>query len=486
MSKEIEFKLQIPLHMHAQLQQDFAALTSDCQHLRAQYFDTDDLKLHRHGIALRLRLENDIWIQTLKLHCKQSFKRLEQQETLGRKAPKHCVLTPYQDHTKVSKLLKVALGSLKIPLSLQFETEVQRSIYLAHYKNSVIEIAFDQGKIQCNQQSIMIDELEFELKQGQLSELIEYIQPWVQRYELWLDSRSKSDRGYALVTGNNMIPVQHQRPLQLSKQDTLHRMLQKIIGNTLQQLLPNATALSTEHYESEHVHQARVAIRRLRSALRFLNVAELKIPFIWAEQLTELFQQLGATRDRDALAESLLPQLAAIGSPLLTLPPITQDMIQVSSLFQAPKTNHLILDLLHYSQAEPKTMSTDIHVLYKRLSKLHQQICADAELFSELDIEDQHRTRKRVKRLRYNIEFLQSLFPAQQRKEYLKILKPLQASLGQYNDLHVAENLYQDYVTQEPKAWFVLGWLMAEQQHLKQTIQAELKAFAHIKPFWKS
>ena len=124
-------------------------------------------------------------------------------------------------------------------------------------------------------------------------------------------------------------------------------------------------------------------------------------------------------------------------------------------------------------------------MLYKRLGKLHQQICADAEQFCELAIEDQHRTRKRVKRLRYNIEFLQNLFPAKQVKNYLKALKPLQESLGQYNDLHVAESLYQPYVKRKPKAWFVLGWLHAEQQRLQKEIQAELQQFAQVQPFWK-
>ncbi|ATO20830.1 hypothetical protein BS636_14640 [Acinetobacter sp. LoGeW2-3] len=482
---EIEFKFQVPSHMHAQLQQDFAGLTLVRDNLWARYFDTANLQLREYGIALRQRLENDIWLQTLKAPGKQPFERLELEYELGKEQPEQCDLKYYKDHPEVSELLKEALGSLKVPLNLQFETEVQRSIHIENYKNSVIEIAFDQGEIRHGTEFTTIYELEFELKQGKLNELIEFVRPWIQRYELWLDSRSKSDRGFALVEGSSIPPVQHQLPLELSEDDNLYTMLQKIIRNTLQHLLPNATALSTEHYDSEHIHQARVAIRRLRSALRFFDVDELELPPVWAEQLTELFQQLGAARDRDALAESLLPQLEAAGSPILTLPPATEDTIEVAQLFREPETNYLLLDLLRFSQAEPKQIATDIRVLYKRLTKLHKQICADAEQFCELEIEDQHRTRKRVKRLRYNVEFLQSLFPAKQVKSYLKALKPLQESLGQYNDLHVAENLYQPYVKRKPKAWFVLGWLRAEQQRLQKEIQTELKDFAQVQPFWK-
>ncbi|MEK5750389.1 hypothetical protein VXE61_22555, partial [Acinetobacter nosocomialis] len=77
-----------------------------------------------------------------------------------------------------------------------------------------------------------------------------------------------------------------------------------------------------------------------------------------------------------------------------SLPPATEENVDVEQVFREPETNYLILDLLRYSEAEPKQVTTDIRVLYKRLSKLHQQICADAEQFCELAIEDQHRTRK--------------------------------------------------------------------------------------------
>lgn len=63
---EIELKFQVPSHMHAQLQQDFISLTLVRNHLWARYFDTTELQLRERGIALRQRLENEIWLQTLK------------------------------------------------------------------------------------------------------------------------------------------------------------------------------------------------------------------------------------------------------------------------------------------------------------------------------------------------------------------------------------------------------------------------------------
>jgi triphosphatase len=145
---EIELKFQVPSHMHAQLQQDFISLTLVRNHLWARYFDTTELQLREHGIALRQRLENEIWLQTLKAPGKQPFERLEVEFELGKEQHEQCDLKHYKNYPEVSELLKEALGSLKIPLHLQFETEVQRSIHVENYKNSVIEIAFDQGEIQ--------------------------------------------------------------------------------------------------------------------------------------------------------------------------------------------------------------------------------------------------------------------------------------------------------------------------------------------------
>ena len=46
--------------------------------------------------------------------------------------------------------------------------------------------------------------------------------------------------------------------------------LRQMIGNALAQLLPNAAFIAEGIAAPEHIHQARVAIRRMRSALKHL------------------------------------------------------------------------------------------------------------------------------------------------------------------------------------------------------------------------
>ena len=65
-----------------------------------------------------------------------------------------------------------------------------------------------------------------------------------------------------------------------------------------------------------------------------------------------LFGQLGAARDRDALAASLLPALRQAGAPLFELPP-APDGPTPTALLRGKEATLLLLDLLAYQVSEP-------------------------------------------------------------------------------------------------------------------------------------
>ena len=50
--------------------------------------------------------------------------------------------------------------------------------------------------------------------------------------------------------------------------------------------------------EAEHIHQARVSLRRLRSALKHFSAWSDELNPVWEEQIAELFRQLGDARRR--------------------------------------------------------------------------------------------------------------------------------------------------------------------------------------------
>lgn len=55
---------------------------------------------------------------------------------------------------------------------------------------------------------------------------------------------------------------------------------------------------------------------------------------------------------------------------------------------------------------------------------------SQAKHFTELEVTDQHKIRKKAKQLRYCIEFISSLYPRKNVQQFLKHLQPLQNTLG--------------------------------------------------------
>jgi len=72
------------------------------------------------------------------------------------------------------------------------------------------------------------------------------------------------------------------------------------------------------------------------------------------------------------------------------------------------------------------------------------------------------RLRKRLKRLRYALEFIESELPSKGYKRCSKALTNVLNDLDEYNDLIVAIEGYRGISEVEPRAWFAIGWLMAQ------------------------
>ena len=482
--QEIEFKFQVPVKKRKALQKAFTLLKAEPIHLAAQYFDTADQTLANHCIAIRRRQENNEWKQTFKaVDTAKALSRFELEFGIAPPETTTLDLHNYEAYPAAYKKLKRALGLPLPTLELLFETNIQRLRVLQNVGSSTVEVALDIGKIFKEQNSVDIFEIEFELKQGSIEDLIAFIRPWVQKYQLNLDTHSKSDYGLQVVHQQTYFPAQYQTALVLNRSSNEAKALQSMVANCLQHLLPNASSIARQQYSSEHVHQARVAIRRLRSALKsFAAWSEATQPH-WKTELTTIFQALSGTRDIDVLNEDLLPQLIEAGYPLDHLAPSTEAITDVCALFQRPETTQLWLELILFTEQEldsPSKSKLKKHAL-KVIQALHHKICAHAEHFSQLEDEEKHRVRKQVKQLRYSIEFVASLLDAKALKTYLKKLKAVQESLGHYNDLVVADALFQQAPEPEAAYSFATGWIAAEKNRMLKLVEQQLMLFSQTK-----
>lgn len=198
---ETELKFQIPRPLQGVVHRTVATARARVTPLQAVYVDTADRRLATAGLALRLRREGPRWVQTLKGRGDGLMARLEHEVKLpdtGRAAP--ALRAERHAGTPVgSKLL--ALLSDGTPLMAVYTTDIRRTHRVLRVGAARIELAHDRGHIAAGGRALPVEELEFELLAGTPAALVQVAQHWVQRFGLWWDVRTKSERGHRLAAG---------------------------------------------------------------------------------------------------------------------------------------------------------------------------------------------------------------------------------------------------------------------------------------------
>ena len=480
---EIELKFQVPAIRRVALARAVGASRSSRVPLRAQYYDTAGRHLALAGLALRVRKEGRRWVQTLKGAGDGIWQRLEHEVELDVPAGAVPVADPaLHDGTEAGAALRQALGEgLLLPT---YATEVTRIKRLVRAKGCLVELSFDQGALKAGDRRWPLCELEFELKGGEAAALAALAARWVQRFGLTLDIRTKAERGDRLARGVRLgAPVKAQALLLTPAVDS-HVALRAVVGNCLVQVLGNASEIAHEEDTApEHLHQLRVGLRRLRTALRELGALSPQVGPGWADTLAQLFDRLGSARDRDALAQTLLPALHKAGAAGLALPTTLAEPAAQLAL-RDTATTQLWLELLAFAAGTGLSGAPFAPPLQERLARLFRQVRRDAAQFAVLGDGARHRLRKRVKRLRYLSDFAASLYRPKDVMAFQKRLAPAQDALGAFNDVCVARALFEPLGPQDPLAVFALGWLAHERDDCIERSVRALAPLRKAKPFW--
>lgn len=498
--EEIELKFQVPAHARAAVGAAVAgASLARRMRLQAAYLDTPTRLLAQAGLALRVRREGRLWVQTLKGAGDDGMTRLEHNVPLASGAappladPARHAGTPVGD--RLLALLAAHPGDV---LGVRFRTDVMRRTRLVRTAHGQVEMAFDEGHIIAGEARIGLCELEIELKQGAALAVIETARRWVPRHGLWFDSRSKAERGDMLARGETVAAPRDARAVALAKAQPLAEARQQVLRSCADQVIVNASQVAAGGHGDEHVHQLRVGLRRLRTALRLFAAVDAEPGAAAAldAAAAALFRGLGQGRDAAVTGSAFGADLAAalrsagLADAVGGAPRAAHD---ATVLLRSVPAQALLLDLLgattaplaHTVAGAPATAKLRAE-LSGRLARWHQSAAADAKAFGVLDDAGRHRLRKRVKRLRYAVEFGATLFHAGAVRRYLLTLRRLQDSLGEINDVVVAMQAYRSRCDADPLALFALGWLVARRDALLAQARPQAKAFAKAKGFWKS
>jgi triphosphatase len=175
------------------------------------YFETAEGQLRRWDMGLRIRGFDDRYEMTLKaagqtvggLHQRPEYNvDIEKPELAIERLPAEI----WPEGCDVA--------ALQQQLNPLFSTNFVRERWVVTYKQSEIEIAFDQGEVSADALSEPLCEIELELKSGERDDLLAFASELTDLGGLRLGSLSKAARGYALAKGN---PTRELRPLTVMK-----------------------------------------------------------------------------------------------------------------------------------------------------------------------------------------------------------------------------------------------------------------------------
>ena len=494
---EIEFKFCIPPDRLVAVQA--AVRRGRCAAIRmeARYFDTPDGALASRGIAFRLRREGDQWVQTVKALGDGPLDRQEHNATRGPAtagtAPEP--LPQLHSGTVAGTRLLQALQAASDLLTETYGTEMNRLTRDVTRQGAVVELALDTGRVVAHrgtpqQAEAPICELELELKSGPVAGLAALATQWASRHGLFLSTVSKAERGERLLAAPGSRSSRKVKDLSaIDKQLPTGLALQRaVVAHCLQQILGPASDLADGSMDDEQVHQLRIGIRRLRTALRELApLAPGSFDPAREAPVVEVFKQLGHLRDRSQVLQRIGAELRAAGGP-----PVASHGDEDAGLgaaahivrnaaFQGVLVDLMAfttqgLDTPHGAPAGLDARATR-RLLQQRLRALHAQVQKGIRGFATRTPQAQHRLRKRLKRLRYLTEFVAPALDARSTR-FLDSLQPALSALGRLNDERVAAVLYRELAESgEPNAWFGVGWLAGREA---LAVAACEQALAHI------
>jgi CHAD domain-containing protein len=264
--------------------------------------------------------------------------------------------------------------------------------------------------------------------------------------------------------------------------------------------------------QPEGVHQVRVAVRRLRSAISSLKKMLPPEDVQWVtEELRWLGGMLGPVRNLDVFAAELVPA-ARTGLPdepgwddlsatLDRLRVTAYERIRDAILSRRYTTS--MLRLLRWFEAsgwrrhsasdQRDAMTSPIGAIARGvLDRRRRKVRQRGKGFGSLAPPERHKLRIAVKKLRYTVELFGSLFDSDESERFVRSLKRLQGDLGYANDVRVAHEFVTELFAQiEPRSPAAHAWVAMLEAHDQMLASGEPKLRQHRRqlneatPFWR-
>ena len=474
------------------------------------YYDTADAALRDKGLALRVRRDGQRYVQTVKgpaaSACGGALSRREIEAPLRSASPD---LSAIADPDIAAEVQRSSLAGLK-PM---FHVNVERISLKEPPATPGVVVDIDVGEVKAGRRRAPICEVEFESRGATLQALYKLALQLHQTVPLRVSQVTKSATGYMLREGGQPAPYKAAK-LALDPGATAEQALGQIIGSCLDQVIANEPCVRGTK-DPEGIHQMRVALRRMRSALRlFRRLLPADQYDAIVGELRWLTSVLGPARDWDVFQAEIvgpvrgyLPEHEGLG--------ILQRRTEVrrgrarraaQEGVDSPRFTELVLNLGQW-MAEQAWRRQDLSENSARLFAPARDFATEAltkrfkavrrlgKRIETLPVPERHQLRIEVKKLRYAIEFFGSLFDGAEVKAFAKRLSSLQDDLGYLNDVAVAAHLAGEVAEaarapeREPlhaAEGLLIGWHGHSVAVHEDDLVRDVKSVLGAKRFWEA
>ncbi|PSH62087.1 CYTH and CHAD domain-containing protein [Phyllobacterium sophorae] len=471
--------------------------------LEATYYDTTDHRLFDAGLSLRVRRSGKHFTQTVKrLAANGPLAREEWEASVGTRAPDLSVLPT----AEIDGIFNTIPVDQLVPILV---TRIRRHAIAVDVPDGQIEVAFDDGVIEAGAEQEPVSEIELELKQGRTAALYQLGLGLLDVAPLCLETQSKSARGYALALGIHPVAMKAGSS-NLRREDSVDEGIAKLLSGCHQQILSNLCPATSDR-EPEGVHQLRVALRRLHTALYFLR-RELDAPSLQAldAEAKRFARTLGPARNWDVFIDSTLADLEKANLPEIefsalrdaSAPFRDQAYQEMRESIADPQTNRFLLSLglaIEQKSWRNEVSGEDLGIFTEPLTKFAARVLTRLERkalkrghhFRQMRPEARHKLRLTLKKLRYATEFFLPLCSSEaSSKEYLRQLSRLQDALGEANDIKTSRTLLSGIRegVHSPDVHCAIGAVAGWQGHRElagaDRLNNRWRKFKRTAPFW--
>jgi inorganic triphosphatase YgiF len=514
-AREVELKLEVPSRDLAKLRRHprVRSLTQGraiAQRLRSVYFDTGALDLARQGIALHVHRRGRVWVQTVAVRGSETehpFERREIESSVSGEWPELDRVPDLGLRAWLER--EVADGSLE-PI---IETDVRRRRRRLRANDTELLFDLDVGEVRTRAGNAPVCELQLTRVRGDPAAPYELALELHETIGLRPAAGSSADLGFAKLTGERPVPRKSRR-VWTASDASVETVLTAVVESCLEHILVNERP-AYGGIDPEGVHQMRVGVRRLRSGLSLFSsllAPEQVTPL--REELRWLAGELGVARDLDVFLEETIEPLFQrfFDDPALKrLRDETRELragsyTRVRRAIDSPRYPRLILCLGRWLAARAWRAESPVGEGARLLApardetgplleQRHQKVCALGRRAAKLSLDEKHRLRLQLKKLRYAAEFLRCVhcFEPAEADRYIKRLAEIQDVLGRLNDVATADRLLGEILAcmgpdTGPQhlraAGFVTGWTAHRADRGEQALARRWMAFADVEPFW--